>query len=54
MSGTAPHKTCLLRATWGRVRSVSGKPQQTYILHTVGIAIVLVITLIVFLRSKWG
>ena len=33
---------------------MSGKPQQTYILHTVGIAIVLVITLIVFLRSKWG
>jgi hypothetical protein len=33
---------------------VSDKPQQTYILHTVGIAIVLVIILIVFLRSKWG
>jgi hypothetical protein len=33
---------------------VSGKPQQTYILHTVGIAIVLAVVLIVFLRSKWG
>jgi hypothetical protein len=33
---------------------VSAKPQQTYILHTVGIAIVLVIALIVFLRAKWG
>ncbi len=33
---------------------MSGKPQQTYILHTVGIAIVLVIALIFFLRSKWG
>jgi hypothetical protein len=33
---------------------VSGKPQQTYILHTVGIAIVLAVALIVFLRAKWG
>ena len=54
MSGTPPHGICLLRATWGRVGSVSDKPQQTYILHTVGIAIVLVIALVVFLRSKWG
>jgi hypothetical protein len=33
---------------------VSAKPQQTYILHTVGIAIVLVIALVLFLRAKWG
>jgi len=33
---------------------VSGKPQQTYILHTVGIAIVLVILLVMFLRAQWG
>jgi len=33
---------------------VSGKPQQTYILHTVGIAIVLIIALVVFLRKSWG
>jgi len=33
---------------------VSGKPQQTYILHATGIAIVLVIVLVMFLRSKWG
>jgi len=33
---------------------VSGQPQQTYLLHTVGIAIILVIILVVFLRSQWG
>lgn len=33
---------------------MSAKPQQTYILHTVGIAIVLVIALVLFLRAKWG
>lgn len=30
------------------------KPPQTYILHAVGIAIVLTIILIVFLRHQWG
>jgi nitrogen fixation-related uncharacterized protein len=33
---------------------VSDKPQQTYILHTVAIAIVLVIIMVFFLRSQWG
>jgi hypothetical protein len=33
---------------------VSGQPQQTYIWHTVGIAIVLVIVLVLFLRHQWG
>lgn len=33
---------------------MSGQPQQTYLLHTVGIAIILVIILVVFLRSQWG
>lgn len=33
---------------------MSGQPQQTYILHTVGIAIVLVIVMVMFLRSSWG
>jgi hypothetical protein len=27
---------------------------QTYILHTVGIAIVIVVVLVMFLRSQWG
>jgi hypothetical protein len=27
---------------------------QTYILHTVGIAIVIVVVLVLFLRSQWG
>lgn len=30
------------------------KPPQTYILHAVGIAIVLTILLIIFLRHQWG
>jgi hypothetical protein len=33
---------------------VSGQPQQTYILHTIGIAIVIVIVMVIFLRSQWG
>lgn len=33
---------------------MSGQPQQTYLLHTVGIAIILVIIMVVFLRSQWG
>lgn len=33
---------------------MSGKPPQTYILHTVGIAIVIVVVLILFLQKQWG
>jgi hypothetical protein len=33
---------------------VSGKAPQTYILHSVGIALVLIALLITFLRHKWG
>jgi hypothetical protein len=33
---------------------VSGKPPQTYILHTVGIAIVIIVAMVLFLRSQWG
>jgi hypothetical protein len=33
---------------------VSGKPPQTYILHTVGIAILIVIALVWFLHRQWG
>jgi hypothetical protein len=32
----------------------SAKPPQTYILHTVGIAIVIVVCMVLFLRSQWG
>jgi hypothetical protein len=32
----------------------SGKPPQTYILHAVGIAIVLAVALVLFLRHAWG
>lgn len=33
---------------------MSAKAPQTYILHTVGIAIVLVIGLILFLKKMWS
>jgi hypothetical protein len=33
---------------------MSGKPPQTYIVHTVGIAIVLATLLVWFLRRQWG
>lgn len=33
---------------------MSGKPPQTYVLHTFGISIVLVVLLVMFLRSQWG
>jgi len=33
---------------------VSDKPPQTYILHTVAIAIVIVIALVWFLKRQWG
>jgi hypothetical protein len=33
---------------------VSGKPPQTYILHTFVIAIVLIVAMVLFLRSQWG
>jgi hypothetical protein len=33
---------------------MSAKPPQTYILHAVGIAIVLVICMVLFLRHSWG
>jgi hypothetical protein len=33
---------------------VSAKPPQTYILHTVAIALVLIVALVVFLRHQWG
>ena len=35
-------------------RGVSGKPPQTYILHTFFIAVTIVVTMILFLRSQWG
>jgi hypothetical protein len=33
---------------------VSGAPQQTYILHTTIIAILIVIALVAFLIKAWG
>lgn len=33
---------------------MSEKAPQTYILHTVGIAIVLVVALVLFLKKMWG
>jgi hypothetical protein len=33
---------------------VSGAPQQTYILHTVVIAVTVVILMVVFLIKQWG
>jgi hypothetical protein len=33
---------------------MSGKAPQTYILHTVGIALILVIAMVLFLRHSWG
>jgi len=33
---------------------VSGKPPQTYVLHTFAIALVLSVLLVMFLRSQWG
>jgi hypothetical protein len=33
---------------------MSAKAPQTYILHTVGIAIVIVIALVLFLKKMWG
>ena len=30
------------------------KPPQTYILHTVGIAIVIVVAMVLFLMKQWG
>lgn len=34
--------------------SADHKPPQTYILHSVAIAIVLVVALVLFLRHQWG
>jgi hypothetical protein len=34
--------------------SADHKPPQTYILHTVAIAVVIVIAMILFLRAKWS
>lgn len=33
---------------------MSGKAPQTYILHTVGIALILVLAMVLFLRHSWG
>jgi hypothetical protein len=33
---------------------MSGKAPQNYILHAVGIALVLIIAMVLFLRSAWG
>jgi hypothetical protein len=33
---------------------VSGKPPQTYILHTVALFVVLVIVMVILLRRAWG
>lgn len=33
---------------------MSAQPQQTYILHTVGIALVIVAALVFFLYKQWG
>jgi len=33
---------------------VSGAPQQTYILHTVVIAVVIIIAMVAFLIRAWG
>jgi len=36
------------------MRTVSEKAPQNYILHTIAIAIVLVIAMVLFLRHSWG
>jgi hypothetical protein len=33
---------------------VSGKAPQTYILHTFGIAVVIIVVMILFLKKMWG
>lgn len=33
---------------------MSGQQPQSYILHAVGIAIVIVIAMVLFLRQAWG
>jgi hypothetical protein len=33
---------------------MSGKLPQNYVLHSVGIAIVIVVAMVLFLRSAWG
>jgi hypothetical protein len=33
---------------------VSGKMPQTYVLHTFGIAIVIIVLMVVFLMKQWG
>jgi len=33
---------------------VSAKLPQNYVLHTFGIAVVIVVALILFLRKQWG
>jgi len=33
---------------------MSGKPPQTYILHSVGIALVIIVAMVLFLRQAWG
>lgn len=33
---------------------MSGKPPQTYILHAVGIALVIIVAMVLFLRQAWG
>jgi hypothetical protein len=33
---------------------VSGAPQQTYILHTAIVAVVIVIAMVLFLIRQWG
>jgi len=36
------------------MRPVSEKAPQNYVLHTVAIAIVLVVAMVLFLRHAWG
>ncbi|MDB4958544.1 MAG: hypothetical protein JWO36_6113 [Myxococcales bacterium] len=33
---------------------MSDKPPQTYVLHTVGIAIIIAVVMVIFLIKQWG
>lgn len=37
-----------------KVAGVSEQKQQTYILHTVAIAIAIIVAMVLFLRHQWG
>ena len=48
------HAACARRPFAIRLRRMSGQQPQNYILHAVGIALVIIVAMVLFLRHSWG